>query len=127
LIKLTKFNFIKFTSFSKNKKNFYQDHSTFQEYVLFYHNKMIYYFLILKQFVYQLPLATKLKDALHHSFSLKILQTDQLRRHYISCSDTIVALIKGNIPEELPDPIDQIECDKPVILNCKGRDGVVVF
>ena len=36
-----------------------------------------------------------------------------------STSDTVVVMVKGIVPDVLPDPIDQIECDKPVILNCE--------
>jgi len=36
-----------------------------------------------------------------------------------STSDTVVVIIKGKVPDTLPDPIDQIECDKPVVLNCE--------
>jgi len=34
-----------------------------------------------------------------------------------STSDTIVVLIKGEPPAELPDPLDSVECDKPMIVK----------
>lgn len=36
-----------------------------------------------------------------------------------STSDTVVALIKGEPPVELPDPVDSVECDKPIIVKAK--------
>jgi len=36
-----------------------------------------------------------------------------------STSDTVVVIIKGKVPNVLPDPVDQIECDKPVVLDCE--------
>jgi hypothetical protein len=36
-----------------------------------------------------------------------------------SSSDTVVVLVKGEIPQTLPNPFDLAECDKPIIVNAK--------
>jgi len=36
-----------------------------------------------------------------------------------SSSDTVVALIEGSAPDVIGDPLDSIECDKPIIMNTK--------
>lgn len=36
-----------------------------------------------------------------------------------SSSDTVVVLMSGDVPKELPNPTDTIECDKPIVLKAK--------
>jgi hypothetical protein len=36
-----------------------------------------------------------------------------------STSDTVVVLVKGKVPEVLPNPRDSAECDKPIIVKAK--------